>query len=79
MRLLFQFEPKFGGYAPSGMWDDTFFGVRHFFDFEKIAIVTDNQTYGSMAHGLAFLIPATVRVFKTADLDAATTWLAEDD
>lgn len=76
LRLLYLLGPGFDGYAPSAMWDDTLFGARHYFDFEKIACVTDNETYGSLVRSLGFLMPAAVRVFAVKDLDAAKAWLA---
>ncbi|MCW5772445.1 MAG: STAS/SEC14 domain-containing protein [Rhodospirillaceae bacterium] len=77
LRLLYLLGPEFDGYAPSAMWDDTLFGARHFFDFAKIACVTDNETYATLVRSFGFLMPAAVRVFAVKDLDAAKAWLAE--
>ena len=76
LRLLYVLGPDFAGYAPSAMLDDTLFGARHFFDFEKIACVTDNETYATLVRSFGFLMPAAVRVFAVKDLDAAKAWLA---
>lgn len=77
LHLLYLLGPKFEGYAPSAMLDDGLFGARHFFDFAKIACVTDNETYGTLVRSFGFLMPAAVRVFAVKDLNAAKTWLAE--
>ena len=76
--LLIFAGPAFKGYAPAAMWDDTAFGFRHFFDFEKIAFVSDNETYGTMVRSIGILMPAMVRVFETSQLDEAKAWLAGD-
>lgn len=77
IRLLYYLGPEFTKYAPSAMWDDTMFGARHYFDFEKIACVTDHEIYAAMVRSFNFLMPAAVRVFAVQDLDAAKAWLAE--
>ena len=70
MRRLFE------GYEPGAMWDDTAFGFRHFFDFERIAFVTDNEAYGAAVRTVGFLMPAMVQVFPVKDTDKAKAWLA---
>lgn len=77
IRFLYFLGPEFESYAAGAMWDDTMFGARHYFDFEKIACVTDHEIYAAMAKSFGFLIPAAVRVFPVKDLDAAKKWLAE--
>ncbi len=77
VRLLYFLGPQFEKYAPGAMWDDTMFGARHYFDFEKVACVTDHEIYAAMVRSLNFLIPAAVRAFPVAELDAAKAWLAE--
>lgn len=77
IRFLYFLGPEFQGYAAGAMWDDTLFGARHFFDFEKIACVTDHEAYATMTRSFGFLIPAEVRVFQVKELDAAKDWLAE--
>lgn len=77
IRFLYLLGPEFKGYAAHAMWDDTMFGMRHYFDFEKIACVTDHEVYATMARGMGFMMPASVRVFAANELDAAKAWLAE--
>jgi SpoIIAA-like len=76
LRLLVIAGPEFEGYEPGAMWDDAAFGFRHFFDFEKIAFITDNETYGTIVRTVGFLMPAMVRVFTVKDTEAAKAWLA---
>ncbi len=77
LRFLYFLGPQFRSFAAGAMLDDTLFGARHFFDFEKIAFVTDNQTFAAIVHGFGFLMPAAVRTFAVEDLEAAKAWLAE--
>ncbi|MEQ9688628.1 MAG: STAS/SEC14 domain-containing protein [Bauldia litoralis] len=77
LRLLIVAGPDFKGYAPGAMWDDTAFGFRHFFDFERVAFVCDNEAYTAAVRTVGLLMPAMVRVFAVKDTDEATAWLAE--
>ena len=77
LRLLMFAGPEFKGYSPGAMWDDAAFGIKHFFDFSRIAFVTDNEPYAAMVRTAGFLIPAMVNVFAVSELDAAKAWLAE--
>jgi len=77
VRFLYYLGPEFVKYAPSAMWDDTLFGARHYFDFDKIACVTDHEVYAAMVRSFNFLIPAAIKVFPVAELDAAKAWLGE--
>lgn len=76
LRLLVVAGPTFEGYAPGAMWDDTGFGLKHFFDFEKIALVTDHEAYRTMVRGVGVLMPAEIEVFAAKDIEAAKSWLA---
>jgi len=76
IRFLYYLGPGFESFAAGAMRDDTLFGVRHYFDFEKIACVTDSEIFTTMIKGLGFLMPAEIRAFPVAELDAAKAWLA---
>jgi hypothetical protein len=78
VRLLYVLGPDFRTYAPGAMWDDTLFGARHYFDFERIACVTDHAIIAAMVRSFGILMPAAVRVFAVKELQAAKAWLAED-
>ena len=77
IRLLYVLGADFKSYAPAAMWDDTLFGARHYFDFEKIACVTDHEVYAAMIRSFGVLMPAAVRVVPVKELEAAKAWLAQ--
>lgn len=77
IRFLYLLGPAFEKYAAGAMWDDTLFGARHYFDFEKIACVTDHDVLATMVKSFGFVFPAAIRVFAVKDLEAAKAWLAE--
>jgi hypothetical protein len=77
VRLLYVLGSEFEGYSAAAMWDDTKVGMKHLTSWDRIALVTDNETYGRLVKGFGFLMPAEVKVFGLADLDEAKGWIAE--
>ncbi len=77
LRFLFVAGPEFEGYELGAAMGDTLFGMRHFFDFQKIAFVSDNPAFRSMVEGFGMMMPAQVRSFSVDELAVAKTWLAE--
>ncbi len=76
LRFLYVLGPEFEGFEVGAMLGDTTFGFRHFFDFEKIAVVSDNAAYRSMVEGFGLMMPAEVRGFAIAEMEQAKAWLA---
>lgn len=76
LRFLYVLGPEFEGFEIGAMVDDATFGFRHFFDFEKIAFVSDDHAYRKMVEGFGLMMPAEVRAFAVAEIDAAKAWLA---
>ena len=77
IRALYLLGPQFEGYSATAMWDDTKVGMAHLFAWERIALVTDHDGYRRLVRGFGFLIPAEVRVFAVAELEAAKAWVGE--
>jgi len=77
LRFLLLAGPKFEGYAPDALMGDASFGFRHFFDFERIAFVSDNPGFRSLVAGISMMMPTKVRSFSLADLAVAKEWLAD--
>ena len=76
LRFLYLLGPEFEGFELGAMVGDTTFGFRHFFDFEKIALVSDHAGYRQMVEGFGLMMPAEVRSFPIEDIEAAKAWLA---
>lgn len=76
VRLLYVAAPDFAGYEHSDLYDDVIFGSRHFADFERIAFVADEGPYTRSVEAIDGLMPATLKVFATAEIVKAKAWLA---
>ncbi len=77
IRVLFDME-DFHGWTMSAAWEDTKFGIKHFKDIEKIAMIGDK----SWEHGMAlFCKPFTLaklRYFNRSEANQAEPWLREN-
>jgi len=76
VRLLYVLGSEFEGFTPAAMWDDAKVGLEHPFSWERIAVVTDHDAYRRLFKSVGFLIPAKMRTFDLAELDAAKAWIA---
>jgi SpoIIAA-like len=79
IRMLYVLGSEFDGYSAAAMWDDTKVGMEHLFSWERIAVVTDHDSYRHLIKGFGFLIPAKVRVFGIGELEDAKAWIGESD
>ena len=68
----------FKGWTAGAMWEDTKFGVRHFNDIEKLAIVGDKQWEKNLARFAKVFTRAKVRYFDESDLNNAYQWISEE-
>ncbi|MEX0853204.1 MAG: STAS/SEC14 domain-containing protein [Bauldia sp.] len=75
LRFLLVAGPDFEGYEMDALVGDSMFGMRHFFDFEKIAFVSDNPAFRSLIEAFGMMMPAGVKSFPMSDLDKAKAWL----
>jgi hypothetical protein len=75
VRLLYLAGEGFAGYDAGMPLDDAVFGSRHFTDFEKIAVVSDACPLRRAVRALDGLMPAELRVFRQAEMEAAKRWL----
>jgi hypothetical protein len=76
IRMLYLLGDEFDGYSPDAAWEDTKLGLHHASSFERIALVTDHPVYRDSVELFGHMIKAEVKVFATADLDAAKVWIA---
>ncbi len=77
VRLFIQLD-DFHGWDLHAAWDDFKFSLRHYSDFERIAMVGDRKWEQWMASFCRLFTKAKVRYFDRSEVYAAWTWLLED-
>jgi hypothetical protein len=78
IRLFAQFE-DFHGWDVKAAWDDFKFGLKHFGDFDRIAMVGDRKWEQWMAKLCKPFTRAKVRYFDASEADAAWNWVREPE
>ena len=78
VRLFVQFE-EFQGWDMHAAWDDFKFGLNHYADFERIAMVGDRRWEKWMASVCKPFTKAKVKYFDKSEVDAAWKWLRAND
>lgn len=76
LRLLFDMT-DFHGWELSAAWEDFKFGIEHFADIDRLAMVGERQWQHGMAIFCKPFTKATVRYFEHADADEARRWLGD--
>jgi hypothetical protein len=76
VRLLYVLGHSLPDYTTGAAWEDAKLGLGHLGSWERIAIVGDADWLRHAIHGLGWLMPGEVKVFRLAELDAAREWVA---
>ena len=76
IRMLVHFQ-DFAGWDINAFWQDAKFGVRHFTDIERLAIVGDTLRDTWFARLSKPFTTALVRQFRSNDLPSAWLWVEE--
>ena len=77
VRLFAQFE-DFHGWDLHAAWDDFKFGLKHYSDFERIAMVGERKWEAWITKVCKPFTKAKVRYFDQTEIDKAWSWLRED-
>ncbi len=78
LRLVVQFE-DFHGADVRAVWDDIKFGLKHYSDFDRIAMVGDRIWEEWMVRLSKPFTRAKVKYFNRSAIDAAWKWLEEKE
>lgn len=76
IRLLFDMT-DFHGWEVGAAWEDLKFGLKHFSDIERIAMIGEKKWQQGMATFAKPFTRAVVRYFDHGDAAAARKWVNE--
>ena len=74
---LYYFGSDYESFDWDAMWDDTKVGMKHLTDFEKIAVVSDQNWVRRSIKAFAWLMPGEVKLYDGDQLDEAKAWVSE--
>lgn len=75
IRLLYVFDADFEGFEGEAAWDDAKVGMKHFFSFERFAVVSDKSWIRGSVKTMGFLMPGKARTFGFAERAEAEAWI----
>jgi hypothetical protein len=76
IKMLYAIGEDFDGYQLEALWDDGRFGVSHWRDFKRIAVVADLPWIRAAVSLFRPLFPCEVKLFSIAEFAAAKEWIA---
>lgn len=75
IRLLYILGERFDGISAGAAWEDTKLGLGHVRGWERMALVTDVDWIAHAIKAVGWAIPGELRVFPTAEREAAEAWV----
>lgn len=76
INMLYVLGDAFQTYEARAIWDDGRFGVKHWRDFKRIAVVGDRSWLRVAVGVFKPFVPCDVRLFSLSDLAAAKAWIS---
>lgn len=75
IRMLYVIGKEFTGYELEALWDDGAFGIKHWHEFRRIAVVADQAWLRATISMFTPFFPAEMRLFALAELHEAKDWI----
>ena len=77
INLLYVLGKDFESYDLKAIYEDSLVGIKHFFDFEKIAIVTNKEWVKNLVKAFEIFYPMEIKIFDEDSVQNAIKWLKE--
>lgn len=75
IRMLYVIGQDFTGYEFGALWEDGAFGIKHWRDFRRVAVVGDQGWLRTAVALFRPFFPCAVRLFRLAELSLARAWI----
>jgi SpoIIAA-like len=79
IRLLYLLGPELREYEGDTLAEEMKFAARHPTQYERVAVVSDEDWLRPALRVLSVLVPGQLRAFPVSQLTAAKSWLAAAD
>jgi len=77
IRMIYNLGKSFTGADLGAIADDTEMGLKHFFVWDRIALVSDHHLINTVAKYFGYLFSCELRIFKDDELGDAIKWISE--
>ena len=79
INMLYVTGPTFSGFELEALWDDGAFGVKHWRECRRIAVVTESAWLRAAVTMVSSFFPTEVKLFKASELAAAEVWISSPE
>jgi hypothetical protein len=76
---LLVLETDVQNFSVAAWWQDFILALKHFTQWKKVAIVTDQKTVEWLTDTASHFIPGHSRGFRLSELNEAIDWVSTDD
>jgi hypothetical protein len=76
LRLIYHLGPEFEGMTAGAAQEDVRLGIKHLYDFERCAVVSDADWVRRTARVVRALMPCPVKIFENSQWDEAVRWVS---
>jgi len=77
IKMVYVIGKEFTGYELEALWDDGAFGIKHWHEFKRIAVVADQAWLRATISMFTPFFPAEVKLFALSELSEAKDWIAK--
>jgi len=78
IHFLFELRTKASDFTAGAWWNDAAIGLKHYSDWKKIAIVSDEQVIEKFTNLFSALLPGKSRGFTLGALPEAIQWVSAE-
>jgi hypothetical protein len=76
LRLIYHLGPEFEGMTAGAVQEDIRLGIKHLYDFERCAVVSDVDGVRRATRAFGTIMPCPVKVFGNDQWDEAVRWVS---
>ena len=77
IKMIYVIRKEFSGYNLEALWDDGAFGIKHWREFRRIAVVADQAWMRAAISMFTPFFSAELRLFNLSELSAAKNWIID--
>jgi hypothetical protein len=79
IHFLFVLETEVGNFTTAAWWKDLMVGLEHFSKWKKMAIVSDQKAVEKISSLISPILPGETKGFSLRELEAAKSWVAQEN
>jgi len=76
IHFLLELQTDVGNFTMNAWWQDLMVGLKHFSNWRRMAIVSDQKWVNEISSALSIVLPGKTKGFSREKLDAAKAWVS---